>query len=121
AALAASGHALPIVGSIAEQSIAGAIATGTHGSSLVHGNLGSLVERVRLVDGRGTPHDIGAGDPRLPAARVHLGALGVLTEITLRIIPAFRLAETVEAIPVRAMPAQLEAIAKSAEYVKVWW
>lgn len=121
AALAAAGYALPIVGSIAEQSIAGAIATGTHGSSLVHGNLASLVERVRLVDGRGTAHDIGAGDPRLPAARVHLGALGVLTEITLRIIPAFRLAETVEAIPVRAMPAQLEAIAKSAEYVKVWW
>ncbi len=121
AALAAEGYALPIVGSIAEQSIAGAIATGTHGSSLVHGNLASLVERVRLVDGRGTAHDIGAGDPRLEAARVHLGALGVLTELTLRIMPAFRLAETIEAIPVRAMPAQLEAIAKSAEYVKVWW
>ncbi len=121
AALAAEGYALPIVGSIAEQSIAGAIATGTHGSSLVHGNLASLVERVRLVDGRGTAHDSGAGDPRLEAARVHLGALGVLTELTLRIMPAFRLAETIEAIPVRAMPAQLEAIAKSAEYVKVWW
>lgn len=120
-ALAADGHALPIVGSIAEQSIAGAIATGTHGSSLVHGNLASLVERVRLIDGRGNAHDIGPGDPRLEAARVHLGALGVLTEVALRIMPAFRLAETVEPIPVREMPAQLEQIARTAEYVKVWW
>jgi L-gulono-1,4-lactone dehydrogenase len=121
AALAAVGCALPIVGSIAAQSLAGAIATGTHGSSLVHGNLSSLVERVRLVDGRGEVHDIGPEDPRLPAVRVHLGALGVVTEITLRIVPAFRLAETVEPIAIRTMPAQLEAIAKSAEYVKVWW
>lgn len=121
AALAADGYALPIVGSIAAQSIAGVIATGTHGSSLVHGNLASLVERVRLIDGLGEVHEIAAGDPRLDAARVHLGALGIITEVTLRIVPAFRLAETVEVIPVRAMPAQLATIAKSAEYVKVWW
>lgn len=121
AALAESGHALPIVGSIAEQAMAGAIATGTHGSSLVHGNLASLVERVRLVDGRGAVHDIGPGDARLPAVRVHLGALGVLTEITFRILPAFRLAETIEGIQIGALPAQLETIARSAEYVKVWW
>jgi FAD/FMN-containing dehydrogenase len=121
AALAESGHALPIVGSIAEQAMAGAIATGTHGSSLVHGNLASLVERIRLVDGRGAVHDLAAGDPRLPAARVHLGALGVLTEITFRILPAFRLAETIEGIKIGDLPAQLAAIAASAEYVKVWW
>jgi len=121
AALAESGHALPIVGSIAEQAMAGAIATGTHGSSLVHGNLASLVERIRLVDGRGAVHDLAAGDPRLPAARVHLGALGVLTEITFRILPAFRLAETIEGIRIGDLPAQLAAIAASAEYVKVWW
>jgi L-gulonolactone oxidase len=121
AALAASGLALPIVGSIAEQSIAGAIATGTHGSSLVHGNLASLVERVRLVDGCGNAIELGPGDPRLAAARVHLGALGILTAITLRVIPAFRLAETVEPIAIGDVPAQLAAIATSAEYVKVWW
>jgi hypothetical protein len=120
-ALAAQGFALPIVGSIAAQSLAGAIATGTHGSSLVHGNLSSLVERARLIDGRGNAHEIGPGDARLPAVRVHLGALGVITELTLRIVPAFRLAETVEPIAVREMPSQLSAIAKSAEYVKVWW
>lgn len=119
AALAARGVALPIVGSIAQQSIAGAIATGTHGSSLVHGNLATLVERMRLVDGRGEVHEL-TGD-RLDAARVHLGALGIVSEVTLRVVPAFHLAETVEVLPLADVPAALSTIATSAEYVKVWW
>lgn len=119
AALAERGLALPILGSIAQQSVAGAIATGTHGPSLRHGNLATLVERVRLVDGTGTVHDL-EGD-RLDAVRVHLGALGVLTEVTLRVEPAFRLEQTIEAAPVGEVAAQLDAIGHSAEYVKVWW
>jgi FAD/FMN-containing dehydrogenase len=118
-ALLGKGWALPIVGSIQAQSVAGAIATGTHGSSLVHGNLASLVEAIRLVDGRGEVVGLGADDPRLEGARVHLGALGVVTEVTLRIEPAFRLRQVVEHVPVDGV--DLEAIAATAEYVKVWW
>ncbi|HRH00306.1 MAG TPA: D-arabinono-1,4-lactone oxidase [Polyangiaceae bacterium] len=121
AALAARGFALPIVGSIAAQSLAGATATGTHGSSLVHGNLASLVTGMRLVDGRGDVTTLGEADPRLPGARVSLGALGVVTELTVRVEPAFHLRCTVERAPVRAAARDLEAIARSAEYVKVWW
>jgi L-gulonolactone oxidase len=113
------GRTLEIVGSIAEQSLAGAIATGTHGSSLQHGNLASLVERMRIVDGRGDVHDL-TGE-RLVAARVHLGALGVVTQLTLKTVPRFALAEVVESIPVEQVAAELDAIAHSAEYVKVWW
>jgi L-gulonolactone oxidase len=121
AALAARGLALPIVGSIHHQSIAGAIATGTHGSSLRHGNLASLVERLVLVDGRGELVELRAGDPRLAGARVHLGALGVVAEVTLRVEPAFRLAETIESVPLERVVGSLETIAHSAEYVKIWW
>jgi L-gulonolactone oxidase len=121
AALAAHGLAMPILGSIAEQSIAGAIATGTHGSSLVHGNLSSLVTSVRLIDGSGETYDIGPEDPRLDGVRVHLGALGALTRVTVRVVPAFRLAEKISRIPVAAVAGELETIASSAEYVKVWW
>ena len=95
------------------------IATGTHGSSLQHGNLASLVERMRIVDGRGDVHDL-TGE-RLVAARVHLGALGVVTQLTLKTVPRFTLAEVIEAIPVEHVATQLETIARSAEYVKVWW
>ncbi|HEU4727250.1 MAG TPA: D-arabinono-1,4-lactone oxidase [Kofleriaceae bacterium] len=121
AALAAEARALPIVGSIAAQSVAGMIATATHGSSLVHGNLSSLVQRIRLIDGRGEPHELAGDDPRLDGARVHLGALGIVTEMTLAIGPAFQLAETVEPMPIGDVPAALAEIARSAEYVKVWW
>ena len=79
------------------------------------------VSAVQLVDGKGDLLDIPSGDPRLPGARVHLGALGVLTSITLRVVPAFRLAEEIEQIPISEAIRNLEAIAHSAEYVKVWW
>ena len=117
--LSRRGRTLAIVGSIAEQSLAGAIATGTHGSSLVHGNLASLVERMRLVDGRGRVHTL-TGE-RLEAARVHLGALGIVTELTLRTVPEHLLAEEIETLPVARVGAALAAIARSAEIVKVWW
>lgn len=114
-------HTLPIVGSISAQSIAGLIGTGTHGSSLVHGNLASLVTRVRIVDGRGEVHEIGEGDPRFEGVRVHLGALGVVTAVTLKIEPAFQLAEEVGHIAIEELPDALAGIAASSEYVKVWW
>jgi L-gulonolactone oxidase len=62
AALAAQGLALPIVGSIAAQSLAGLCATGTHGSSLRHGNLSSLVMGARLLTPQGEVQDIGPDD-----------------------------------------------------------
>jgi len=119
--LARRGLALPIVGSVAMQSVAGVIGTGTHGSSLVHGNISSLVEGLTLVTGRGDRLDLAAGDPRLDGARVHLGALGVVTRVTLRVDPAFHLAETLENLPLADVVRDLPAIARSAEYVKVWW
>ncbi|MEO8551370.1 MAG: D-arabinono-1,4-lactone oxidase [Kofleriaceae bacterium] len=122
ALLAALGDAtLPIVGSISAQSIAGLIATGTHGSSLVHGNLASLVTRLRIVDGNGEVHALDERDPRFEGARVHLGALGVVTAVTLRTEPAFQLAEEVSHVAIDELPDALAGIAASCEYVKVWW
>jgi FAD/FMN-containing dehydrogenase len=74
-----------------------------------------------MIDGRGELHELTRDDPRLDGARVHLGALGIVTQVTLRIAPAFQLAETVETVPIGDVPAALAAIARSAEYVKVWW
>jgi FAD/FMN-containing dehydrogenase len=119
--LAEHGRALPILGSISQQSVAGAIGTGTHGSSLVHGNLSSLVLGARAIAADGSTVAVGAGDERLDAFRVHLGALGAITEVTLRTVPAFGLAETSEQVPVERAAARVEEIGRSAEYVKVWW
>lgn len=121
AALLAQGLTLPVVGSVQAQSVAGAITTGTHGSSLVHGNLASLVTGLRLVDGRGRAVALDENDPRLPGARVSLGALGVITEVTLRVEPAFRLRQRVEHVDVNGLGRRLAEVARSAEWVKCWW
>jgi L-gulonolactone oxidase len=119
--LEARGFALPILGSIAKQTLAGAIATGTHGSSLAHGNLATLVSAMRIVRPAGDQVTLERGDPRLEAAAVHLGALGVVTELSLDVVPRFALSETRRSMPFDALVADLEGIARSAEYVKIWW
>lgn len=121
AALDEVGLAMPILGSVSEQSIAGAISTGTHGSSLGHGNLASLVRSMRLVTGTGDVLALGPGDERLEAARVAIGVLGVITEVELDVVPAFRLVESVELVSPLRVAESLPAIAKSAPFVKVWW
>lgn len=121
AALDERGLAMPILGSIAKQSVAGAIATGTHGSSLRYGNLASLVTALTLLTPRGDRLRITAQDGKLDAVRVHLGALGLVSEVTLRVVPAFTLLETREVLPIQRVVDELEVIGGSAEYVKLWW
>lgn len=115
------GLAMPILGSITAQAIAGAIATGTHGSSLRHSNLASLVTGLRLVNGAGEAVELSADDPRLVGGRVHLGALGVITEVTLSVGPAFRLIETRTRLRLDDAADALASLAAQHEYVKVWW
>lgn len=120
AALAVRGLALPILGSVADQSIAGAVATGTHGSSLDHPNLAALVTGMRLVDGTGTVIDV-EDDDDLDAARVHLGALGIVTRLRVRVVPAFHLHEHIEWLPVAEVADAIPEISGGCEYSKVWW
>ncbi len=100
--LAAAGLALPNLGDIDRQSFAGAIATATHGTGLGLGNLATTVVGMQLVTGTGEiVRCSGDLDPDLlRVARVGVGALGVVTEVTLQCVPAFDLHahETVEAL-----------------------
>jgi L-gulonolactone oxidase len=115
------GLALPILGSISAQTVAGATSTGTHGSSLTHGNLASLLEELVLVTPAGDRRVLRRGEAHFDAACVGLGALGVVTEVVLRVTTAFALVGEVETRPVREIAHELGAIARSCEYVKVWW
>jgi L-gulonolactone oxidase len=120
-ALEREGWAIPILGSVSAQSVAGVTATGTHGSSTRYGNLATLITAMRIVTADGSILQLDASDPRLDAARVSLGAFGVVTEITLRIVPAFRLRETLTLLPWQEGLAQLDALAHAHEFFKVWW
>jgi L-gulonolactone oxidase len=87
--LASLDLALPNLGDIDVQTISGALSTGTHGTGAQLGCLSTFVEALTLVDGTGTVVRCGPGDEVFDAARVGLGALGVLTEVTLRCVDAF--------------------------------
>jgi alditol oxidase len=94
-ALNAHGFALANLASLPHISVAGAIATATHGSGSRQGNLATSVRGLKLITGEGDPLALGPEDPRLPGAAVHLGALGVVTEVTLAIEPYYELRQDV--------------------------
>lgn len=120
-ALASRGLALGVLGSIARQSIAGAIATGTHGSGPRHGSLSSMVCGLRLMLADGSVKDLAPGDELFDAARVSLGALGVVTRVTLACEPAFRLEELAAPLPFDEAVKQIPALVAGEAYVKLWW
>ncbi|WP_434447309.1 D-arabinono-1,4-lactone oxidase [Lentzea sp. E54] len=74
-------------GVIAMQTLAGAIGTGTHGQGMRQSTLGDAIESVRLVDVEGVPHVVRRGDPEFGALQLHLGVLGVITELEVRTVP----------------------------------
>jgi FAD-linked oxidoreductase len=122
-ALKAAGLGLSILGSVSEQSIAGAIATGTHGSGLRFGNLASQVVAMRLLRPTGEAVDLSpASQPdRFRAARVSLGCLGIVTRLTLRCEPAFNLLERSRPMPFEQALAELDEGVAASEHVKLWW
>jgi len=86
AALAAEGRALATVPHGPAATVAGAIATGTHGGTHDAGSLSAQVVGARFVDGTGALRT--AAPAELDGFRCHLGALGVLTVVELRTVPA---------------------------------
>lgn len=92
-ALQKLGLALFNTGDVDVQTLAGAIATGTHGSGRKLPNLASILSGVKLIDFKGEIHEYNDRDnPEvMKAARVSLGTLGMFTEITVKVVPLFRL------------------------------
>ena len=91
-ALQALGLALPNLGDIDRQTVSGAISTGTHGSGLRLQGISAAVSGLTLALADGSLLRCSADtEPEVfGAARVGLGALGVLTEVELQCVPAFR-------------------------------
>ncbi|HEY5941870.1 MAG TPA: D-arabinono-1,4-lactone oxidase [Solirubrobacterales bacterium] len=91
--LARLGLAMENLGDIDSQTISGAISTGTHGTGSRLRNISSQVEGLELVLADGSVRHLSAKtDPELlRAARVGVGALGAISAVTLRCVPAFDL------------------------------
>jgi L-gulonolactone oxidase len=121
ALLAENGLAMPNLGDIDEQTVAGAISTGTHGTGGKHSTIASCVEAVKLVNGAGEIVTIGPGDPLLPAARVSLGALGILVEVTLRCTEAFTLLADERPMALSDVLAGLDEWISGNDHAEFYW
>src|SRR5262249_22638627 len=120
--LAEAGLGLANLGSIREQSIAGAISTATHGTGLPFGILATQIVSMRLVTGTGDILAIKETDTDLlRAARVNLGALGIITEITLPCVKDYDLEYTAYACGFEEALAKLEDLNKNNTRVRLWW
>ena len=113
------GLALPNLGDIDVQSVAGALATGTHGTGARRRNLSAQVEKLELVLGDGSERELTGGD-LLRAARVGLGALGVVAAVTLRCVPSFRLRGVDAPEPLDEVLASLDERADAADHFEFW-
>jgi FAD-linked oxidoreductase len=129
--LDARGLALENMGDIDRQSVAGATQTATHGTGLRFGNLSSQIVGMRLVTADGSVLDLSAdakgeagGDRNrdvFDAARVGLGALGLLSTVTLQCVPAFRLHAIEEPVPVDDVLADLDALVEENDHFEFYW
>ena len=113
------GLALPNLGDIDAQSLAGALATGTHGTGARLGNLSTAVAGMELVLADGSERRLEGGDELL-AARVGLGALGVVAAVTLRCVPAFRLHAVDEPRPLEDVLSELDAHVEANDHFELF-
>jgi L-gulono-1,4-lactone dehydrogenase len=120
-ACANKGLHFPSLGSWYSQSIAGAIATSTHGSSLHHGSLSDMVLEVEAVLADGSVQRFSGNSNEMKAMRCHLGRLGILTKVKLQLGAAFSLNCAITRHPCRAAFRQILSTARSQEYVNMLW
>jgi L-gulono-1,4-lactone dehydrogenase len=94
-------------GDIDAQTVAGALATSTHGTGARFGNLSTRVVGVRLVGSSGDVVEVTEGDDLL-AARVSVGALGVASQVTLQCVPLYTLRRHDRPLPLAETLARLD-------------
>ncbi|TDE97499.1 FAD-binding protein [Occultella glacieicola] len=120
-ALDEAGWALGAMASLPHISVAGATATATHGSGDRTGNLASAVVALELITADGELLTLRRGDPDFPGAVVHLGALGVVTRITLALEPRYQVRQWVRReVPWEDLLGDFDAITSAAQSVSVF-
>ncbi len=108
-----AGFALHNLASLPHISVAGACATGTHGSGVLNGNLSTEVRALELVtpDGDIVVLERDKDGERFKGAVVNLGALGIVTRLTLDLVPAFEVKQHIfEGLPLESLREHFDEI-----------
>lgn len=121
-ALAHHALALENLGDIDVQSLGGATATGTHGTGARHRNLSSAIHSIELVLAGGERIEVNESSDAAAwrAARVSIGALGVVTAMTLQTVPAFTLHARDETRPLAGVLGELDELVESNEHFEFY-
>src|SRR5580693_6716988 len=134
AELLARGLSLANMGDIQVQTVSGATQTGTHGTGRDTGGMAAQIAGLELVLADGSivtcsadspsgglqlPDDLGAG--LFDAARVGLGALGIVTAVTFRVVPAFLLQAREEPMSWSRVISELDELTADNEHFEFYW
>ncbi|KAI9279815.1 D-arabinono-1,4-lactone oxidase-domain-containing protein [Sporodiniella umbellata] len=118
-----NGLAASNLGSISDQSIAGVMATATHGTGAHYGCLSSVIVDLTLIDAGGNILfcSLNENVDIFEAARCSLGALGIITRMTLKVEPDFRLEAIQRPHKFSDVLNNWDAVIHSSEHTRVWW
>ncbi len=121
--LAERGLALANLGDIDRQTIAGAVSTATHGTGRKFGGLATFIRGMEMVTADGSVlHCSADEEPEIfHCARVGLGALGVVTKLTLQCVPAFNVHHLEEARPLDRVLADLTTLVDQNDHFELYW
>ncbi|MFD9812668.1 D-arabinono-1,4-lactone oxidase [Streptomyces sp. NPDC059080] len=121
--LAAHGLSLTNMGDVTEQTVSGATATGTHGTGRESASLAAQITALELVTADGSVLRCSAEQNAgvFAAARLGLGALGVVTELTFAVEPEFLLTAREEPMPFDEVTDRFEELATENEHFEFYW
>lgn len=121
--LAGAGLAMTNLGDIDSQTLGGALATGTHGTGSTFGGLSTQVLALEMVTPEGEVVSCSAAErPELfSAARVGLGALGIVTQVSLRLVPLFALRAEECPMPLDELLDRFDELNATYDHFEAYW
>lgn len=118
-----NGYAMPNLGDIAYQSVAGALSTSTHGTGVLLTGLAGQVVGFRLITADGSIFDCSRSENKelFHIGRVGLGALGIISTVTLRVVPAFHLHAVEEPMRLDHVLDHLDEFVDGNDHFEFFW
>ncbi|MFC3957768.1 D-arabinono-1,4-lactone oxidase [Halovivax cerinus] len=120
--LSVHGLAMTNLGDVDRQTVAGALATGTHGTGIDLGILPTQIAEIELVTADGEIRTLSVDDgDTFRAAQLSLGTLGIVTAVTLDVEPAYRLRERTWTAPLETALEDIGTIRDRHRHVELFW
>lgn len=102
------------------QSIAGILSTNVHGTGKNWGFVGEMVERLKIIDGTGAIHECVPADDLFRAAIGGIGAVGIISEVTVRTVPKFNVEQKFELLDCDIVRKNLDAMLEDNHHLSLY-